>query len=358
LQKSFDDAIAAAKPLDKELLETIQINYNKLARNWRSLGQDADKARDVLLEMTPGRFQDEFLVLRRQNQPIVQKYISDFGYEMLRLLAEESKNVATLSLKQLKVLSRFPLAKPDDSPVLTVEEVAKARALISKVTIRTRAAAQTVNTKIGEGGTTKIDEVDALLNTLRELDLGEDEEFVRHTAAILAALPDAQQQVKCTITWLDKPTQEEYASAAKKEVAFLTYSYGELMPGVKKGEFRSKTYPTAEDLAKPDLKIAELGKIAYPGEPIQIRLSSYPSLDEKDVFYYWPQMNQQQFAAWGGRWGLIRLLHEPNVRRIGDGHEWRIEVPVGKDRAFWLKLEFDKDLPGLPALKDWPGKAK
>ncbi|HEV8290954.1 MAG TPA: hypothetical protein VGP94_03495, partial [Tepidisphaeraceae bacterium] len=157
LQKAFDDAIAAAKPLDKELLETIQINYNKLARNWRSLGSDPDKARDVLLEMTPGKFQDEFLVLRRPNQPIVQKYISDFGYEMLRLLSDESKNVATLALKQLKTLSRFPLAKPDDSPVLTVEEVAKARAMISKITIHTRVANPTVTTKIGEGGTTKID---------------------------------------------------------------------------------------------------------------------------------------------------------------------------------------------------------
>jgi hypothetical protein len=33
-------------------------------------------------------------------------------------------------------------------------------------------------------------------------------------------------------------------------------------------------------------------------------------------------------------------------------------VPVGRDRAFWLKLEFDKDLGGFPVLKDWPTKPK
>ena len=100
-----------------------------------------------------------------------------------------------------------------------------------------------------------------------------------------------------------------------------------------------------------------LGTVSYPAGPIEFRVVSHPSnqfeLNAVPRPFVWPANNQAMF---GGSWGCIFLINQPNSRRFADGREWHVEIPIDAKTSLWVKLEFDKDLAGFPDLKKWPQK--
>src|SRR5207248_1275798 len=153
----------------------------------------------------------------------------------------------------------------------------------------------------------------------------------------------------CIMTPADQELQNTYSrGAGKDEKPYLSWPVATVC---QDGRPQNRAFMDKEKATE------TMGAISYPGGPIDFRAVSHPSnqfeLNAVPRPFVYPANNQ---ATFGGVWGAIFLINQPNSRRSTDGREWFVEIPIDVRTSLWVKLEFDKELPVFPDLKYWPQK--
>src|SRR5436305_1574073 len=77
---------------------------------WKALGEDPELARTAILNTKPADFESQKLAPSDDNAPLADKYIDQFSFRLLQVLANEANRTASKAFTELKDLSHFPLA--------------------------------------------------------------------------------------------------------------------------------------------------------------------------------------------------------------------------------------------------------
>lgn len=330
--------------VDKVYSEAFFRDASEVVKAWSGLRGAAGSDREALLAVVIDDFKRNYVVNSLETQEdYVAQYWSDLIYLALVSLADEIQPEIDAILAQLRPYARFPLDVPRRvDRDLTVNELLEAKALLGKlVTLRTAGEGKT----IGEGENTGVRRVDAQLDRLRNLQLGDMVAWVKAASAVAAALPpDPKRAYVCRVSII--PAQDQYRLLQDINLTPADSS----LPVWRIVDMGQQKRQDVDKFRTEQAAIKTLGELSYPGGPISFRFYHYWG-DPRD-----PQPEPSRTVNYLGLWSVLRMLHNSSAKPVaGDPLKWIVPITLEDEkkaeRVFWVQLEFEK---ALPVVEKWP----
>lgn len=359
-----DDGRAAAAEIRRamgDLSREFGDEIDELVFNWGRLPKDVPGARDAILGMDAQlEFAKRYLVAADIERPgFPRRYWSAVFVRGLTILAQTSQGQAGEALGRLKTVHRkFPFCKdPASKQAMSPAEVAAAIRDIGLVSAGSAASARTnpggpTGDLVRDGGHTRIREVDDQLDALTGVRLlsSDQESWLRRVAAVAAALGGEKSLSSVEVLRAEYEAQQELPAVPGAEAlkdAANRFGYLEVRTADgDAGGLRRATRGDSEPL--------QSAPVAVPGKRLQV--SFYIGEFDEAAAVGPVELGE----SWTGEWSSLgALLATPGAKAGPDGTTWYVPLVFrdasGQGYYYWLKLKFNRPLPGLDA---WPSDAE